>query len=97
MYKKSLHDLIYPLARDDLVEKYGFPEQIKNLSYIPDFAIRGLHFDIEHGLLMKLDSFHQIQLEVCSMVSFSDEKVLAICNGPYIPKTKIAARGMFFK
>lgn len=84
-------ELIYNLARDALVEKYGFPEQIRNLTYIPDFAIRGLHFDIEHGLLMKLDSFHQIQLGSVfhGLTPVADEKVLAIYNGPYIPKTKI--------
>lgn len=29
---------------------------------MPGFAIRGLHYDIEKGLLLKLDSFLQIQL-----------------------------------
>lgn len=91
VYKDTLMELIYNLARDALVEKYGFPEQIKNLAYIRDFAIRGLHFDIEHGLLMKLDSFHQIQLGSVfhGLTPVPDEKVLAIYNGSYIPKTKI--------
>lgn len=31
-----------------------------NLDYDPKFAIRGLHYDIKKGLLMKLDSFIQI-------------------------------------
>lgn len=32
------------------------------MEYIPGFAVRGLHYDIEKGLLLKLDSFLQIQL-----------------------------------
>ncbi|XP_031632609.1 5'-nucleotidase domain-containing protein 3, partial [Contarinia nasturtii] len=60
-YKKSLHYLLYGLARDMLVEKYKYPEAIKSLEYMPGFAIRGLHYDIEKGLLLKLDSFLQIQ------------------------------------
>lgn len=32
------------------------------MEYLPNFAIRGLHYDIEKGLLLKLDSFLQIQL-----------------------------------
>lgn len=32
------------------------------MEYDPRFAIRGLHYDIEKGLLLKLDSFLQIQL-----------------------------------
>lgn len=32
------------------------------MEYRPEFAIRGLHYDIEKGLLLKLDSFLQIQL-----------------------------------
>lgn len=33
-----------------------------DLEYNPTFAVRGLHYDIEKGLLMKLDSFLQIEL-----------------------------------
>lgn len=39
-----------------------YPEEIRRLDYLPGFAIRGLHYDIEKGLLLKLDSFLQIQL-----------------------------------
>lgn len=39
-----------------------YPEDILDLKYLPGFAIRGLHYDIEKGLLLKLDSFLQIQL-----------------------------------
>lgn len=39
-----------------------YPEAIKDKPYNNNFAIRGLHYDVEKGLLLKLDSFLQIQL-----------------------------------
>lgn len=39
-----------------------YPDGILKLDYDPNFAIRGLHYDIEKGFLMKLDSFLQIEL-----------------------------------
>lgn len=41
---------------------FQYPAEIGKLEYIPKFAVRGLHYDIEKGLLLKLDSFLQIQL-----------------------------------
>lgn len=61
-YKASLNDLLYNLGRDKLIDKYKYPIEISKLEYIPGFAVRGLHYDIEKGLLLKLDSFLQIQL-----------------------------------
>ena len=39
-----------------------YPEAIKEIPYDNNFAIRGLHYDVDQGLLLKLDSFLQIQL-----------------------------------
>ena len=39
-----------------------YPAGIMDLDYDPSFAVRGLHYDIEKGILMKLDSFLQIEL-----------------------------------
>lgn len=35
---------------------------LREIPYKNHFAIRGLHYDVEKGLLLKLDSFLQIQL-----------------------------------
>ncbi|XP_015786655.1 5'-nucleotidase domain-containing protein 3 [Tetranychus urticae] len=91
VYKESLHYLIYNLGRDVLINKYKYPKGIKSFNYIPDFAIRGLHYDIEHGLLTKIDSFHQIQLG-CVYRGFSplsDEEVTKIYGGCYISQSLI--------
>lgn len=60
-YKPSLDFLLYNLGRQILIEKYKYPKAIEQLDYKPGFAVRGLHYDIEKGILLKLDSFLQIQ------------------------------------
>lgn len=57
-----------------------YPAGIQSLPYRPDFTIRGLHYDIEQGLLMKLDSFLQIQLGTVyrGLTPLSDAEVLKI-------------------
>ncbi|SPP74168.1 5'-nucleotidase domain-containing protein 3 [Drosophila guanche] len=61
-YKPILEDLLYNLAREMLVKRFRYPEEILDLEYEPNFAVRGLHYDVEKGLLVKLDSFLQLQL-----------------------------------
>lgn len=79
-YKPSLDLLIYRLSRDRLIDHYKYPAGIKELRYKNNFAIRGLHYDIEKGLLMKLDSFLQIQLGTVyrGCRQLSDNEVLQI-------------------
>jgi hypothetical protein len=57
-----------------------------NLNYQPGFAVRGLHFDIWRGLLLKVDSFHQIQLGCVykELTALSDEEVLSLIGQYYI-------------
>lgn len=61
-YKPQLEDLLYNLAREMLVKRFRYPDDILDLEYEPNFAVRGLHYDVEKGLLVKLDSFLQLQL-----------------------------------
>ncbi|KAH8370225.1 hypothetical protein KR093_002684 [Drosophila rubida] len=61
-YKPILEDLLYNLAREMLVKRFRYPDDILELEYEPNFAVRGLHYDVEKGLLVKLDSFLQLQL-----------------------------------
>ena len=39
-----------------------YPTHLLGCKYDPQFAIRGLHFDVTNGVLMKLDAFRNIQL-----------------------------------
>lgn len=58
-----------------------------NLNYQPGFAVRGLHFDIRKGLLLKVDSFHQIQLGCVyrGLTALSDEEVFSLYGQYHIP------------
>ncbi|XP_035214003.1 5'-nucleotidase domain-containing protein 3-like [Stegodyphus dumicola] len=91
VYKESLHYLIYDLGRDWLINKFKYPSEIRQLDYQPGFAIRGLHYDMQKGVLMKIDSFHQIQFESVyrGMTPLSKEEVISIYGGSYIPQEMI--------
>lgn len=60
-YNVSLYRLIFNLAKDTLVDKYKYPEEVRSFEYLPKFPIRGLHLDKRKGWLMKIDSYHNIQ------------------------------------
>lgn len=66
---------------------FKYPNPILNLHYQPGFAVRGLHYDIGKGLLLKIDSFHQVQLGCVyrGLTPLPDEEVLALYGQRYIP------------
>ncbi|KAI7893666.1 HAD-superfamily hydrolase [Mucor mucedo] len=45
-----------------MVDVFRYPKHIKDFSFDPNFAIRGLHYDFDHGWLMKIDNMANIQL-----------------------------------
>lgn len=57
------------------------------MKYIPGFAVRGLHYDIERGLLLKLDSFLQIQFGTVyrGLTPIDDKEVIEIYKNRIIP------------
>lgn len=72
-----------------------YPQGIAELEYKPGFAIRGLHYDIEKGLLMKIDSFLQIQLGTVyrGLSPVSDEEVLRLYKNKIIPLAYVETHG----
>ncbi|XP_050686614.1 5'-nucleotidase domain-containing protein 3-like isoform X3 [Eriocheir sinensis] len=86
-YKVAVENLIYDLGKNVLVSKYRYPEDIKNLQYNRDLAVRGLHYDIEKGLLMKMDQFQQLQIGSIyrGMTCLSQEEVLSIYKSRSLP------------
>lgn len=85
-YNTNLYTLIFNLAKDLLVQKYNYPKEIKDLQYLHEFPIRGLHFDKRNGWLMKIDSYHNIQLGTvyCGMRPVDDSKVKMFYNGTHV-------------
>ncbi|XP_076262065.1 5' nucleotidase C isoform X1 [Rhynchophorus ferrugineus] len=86
-YKPSLEHLLYNLGRQTLIEQYKYPAEISKLEYKPNFAVRGLHYDIEKGVLLKLDSFLQIQFGTVyrGLTPLSNEEVLNLYKNRIIP------------
>lgn len=64
-----------------------YPPDILKLDYKPGFAVRGLHYDIEKGVLLKLDSFLQIQFGSVyrGLTPLSTEEVLKLYKNRIIP------------
>lgn len=66
---------------------FQYPADILDLEYKPNFAVRGLHYDIEKGLLLKLDSFLQIQFGAVyrGLTPVSMDEVLKLYKNRIIP------------
>ncbi|TGZ65828.1 hypothetical protein CRM22_005668 [Opisthorchis felineus] len=64
-----------------------YPEDLMNFTYSPDFAIRGLHYDVKKGYLMKVDAYHHIQLDTVyrGFTPVSCEQTLEVYNGSHLP------------
>uniref|UniRef100_A0A183B0D4 5'-nucleotidase domain-containing protein 3 n=1 Tax=Echinostoma caproni TaxID=27848 RepID=A0A183B0D4_9TREM len=58
-------------------------------NYANDFAIRGLHFDAKRGYLMKVDAYHNIQLDTVhlGLTPVSREDVIKAYDGAYVPSS----------
>jgi len=54
-HQDKLEQLSIALTLQKLVEKHGYPEEIRNLSYDPRWAIRGLMVDRLNGNVFKMD------------------------------------------
>nr|XP_030723256.1 5'-nucleotidase domain-containing protein 2 isoform X1 [Globicephala melas] len=82
-YADTLHPEIFTAARDILIEHYKYPEGIRKYDYNPSFAIRGLHYDIQKSLLMKIDAFHYVQLGTAyrGLQPVPDEEVIDLYGG----------------
>ena len=61
-YTVELQTLIYNLARDVLVNAYGYPKDLGNFRFDPNFAIRGLSVDARFGVLSKLSHLQRLAI-----------------------------------
>ncbi|XP_040425183.1 5'-nucleotidase domain-containing protein 2 [Cygnus olor] len=82
-YSNLLHSMIFNTARDILIEQFKYPEGLGKYDYIPGFAIRGLHYDVQKSLLMKIDAFHYVQLGTAyrGLKPVPDEEVIELYGG----------------
>uniref|UniRef100_A0A672JFW7 5'-nucleotidase domain-containing protein 2-like n=1 Tax=Salarias fasciatus TaxID=181472 RepID=A0A672JFW7_SALFA len=91
LYSNALNTMIYNQARTFLIEHFKYPEEISKYEYVPNFAVRGLHYDIQKGLLMKIDAFHYIQRgtvyrvkQFMDIFSIPEMTLLAVANDFFI-------------
>ena len=96
-YKKGVEYLIHDIAKEHLVKKYGYPEDIGRIIYDPQFAVRGLHYDVEKGLFLKVDSSHQIQLGTVyrGREKLEDQEVLTMYKRRQLPVTFLGTHKPF--
>uniref|UniRef100_A0A4W3ICX4 5'-nucleotidase domain containing 2 n=1 Tax=Callorhinchus milii TaxID=7868 RepID=A0A4W3ICX4_CALMI len=82
-YSRSLHTMIFNAAREILVEHYKYPSGLRKYDYMPDFAIRGLHYDVRKGILMKIDAYHYVQSGTVyrGLSPMPDEEVIEMYEG----------------
>lgn len=93
LYSNAIHAMIFNTARDILIEQYKYPEGLRSYDYLPNFAVRGLHYDINKGLLMKIDAFHYIELGTVyrGLKPVPDEEVLQLYHGTnHIPLNHVS-------
>ncbi|KAF7231973.1 hypothetical protein EG68_08650 [Paragonimus skrjabini miyazakii] len=90
-YTPALDEFIFNEARDWMVRQMRYPDDLLDMNYAADFAIRGLHFDAKRGYLMKVDAFHNIQLDTVhrGLTPVSYEESLAAFHGNHLPSTSL--------
>jgi len=90
-YKKGVEYLIHEIAKQHLVKKYGYPDDIAKLIYDPLFPVRGLHYDVRKGLFLKIDSSCQIQLGTVyrGKQKLEDEEVLKLYKRRQLSVTQL--------
>ncbi|KAM8972900.1 5'-nucleotidase domain-containing protein 3 isoform 1-T1 [Pelodytes ibericus] len=86
-YSKDLHTLIFNTAMDLLINEHRYPAELRKYEYDPNFAIRGLHYDVHKALLMKIDAFHYIQLGTVyrGLSVVPDSQIIEMYAGHHVP------------
>lgn len=60
-YTVELQQLIFTMARDQLVSQKDYPMDLKTCFFDSDFAIRGLSVDTRYGILTKLNYLQRVR------------------------------------
>ena len=78
-YTEALLEWIYSEAAQCLVEQFSYPAELLSFRFDMAFAIRGLHYDLEKGYLLKIDNVHRIHEAYFGRRKLSEEE----CGGMY--------------
>ncbi|CAJ0574533.1 unnamed protein product, partial [Mesorhabditis spiculigera] len=90
VYTRELNELIYNLAMRRLIRDCHYPEALLTVPYDKEFSIRGLHYDIQNCVLLKVDAFSQIQKGTAfrGKRQLSDAEIHKIYGGITLPDDK---------
>lgn len=58
--KLPMEQLQYDMTMERLIERHGYPAEIRNLRYEPSFILRGLTVDKRNGHLLKTDTHGRV-------------------------------------
>jgi len=86
-YRNSVEELIHRETKEILVEQMKYPEEVLHFRYNPKSVIRGLHYDVKTGLLMKLDCFSRIELGTVYRGNYqlTDKEVFEMFHQRHLP------------
>ena len=80
-YTGELSRLIYDQAKTYLVEGFRYPEAVRSFTFDPSFAVRGLMFDTERGLLLKMSYLNALTVVFRGRTRLTEKEVLAAYDG----------------
>ncbi|CAJ0922868.1 unnamed protein product, partial [Mesorhabditis belari] len=90
VYTRDLNELIYNLAIKRLIKDFHYPTILQTIPYDKEFAIRGLHYDIQNCVLLKVDAFSQIQKGTAyrGKRALDDAEIYSLYGGITLPDDK---------
>uniref|UniRef100_A0A6B2L3Z5 5'-nucleotidase domain-containing protein n=1 Tax=Arcella intermedia TaxID=1963864 RepID=A0A6B2L3Z5_9EUKA len=91
-YNPSIHQLIYKLAQDHLINNMRYPVKLAERSYDPHFAIRGLTYDTKNGNLLKIDYLNNLQTDAvyCGRTPLTTSQIIETYGGYHISQSYIS-------
>ena len=78
--QEALEKHTMKLGLNHMVDHYGYPEGIKSIPYVPDFAIRGLVIDSEMGNVLKMDKFRYVSLAYHGLQPLDNDRKVELYN-----------------
>ena len=80
-YTPALAQLLYDQAKAHLVDVLRYPAVFRSFQYDASFAIRGLLYDTEKGLLVKMSYLNTLTVVFRGRTRLSEEEVLQAYDG----------------
>ena len=92
-YTPEVEAYIHDTAKQVLVEDLKYPKVLLGLTYDPEVSLRGIHYDVKKGLLLKMDANLNIQPGSVyrGRQKVDDDEVIKIYKRLKIPQNYVEA------